>query len=230
MKSLIFDAGPIISLATNNLLWIMEPLKKKFSGKFYITEAVRKELVDRPLETKKFKFEAIQVERMLEKGTLEIIDNGFIRENTPNFLNTANQIFKAYKDYYMRIVHFAEISVIAAALSLNADAIAIDEKTTRFLIENPRRIAEILKKTLHTSVSINENNLKEFNNIAKGLKIIRSVELVTIAYELGLLDDYITKLPDARKNLLESVLWGVKLNGCAVSKDEIEQIMRIEAQ
>ncbi|MBI2656373.1 hypothetical protein HYX03_01385 [Candidatus Woesearchaeota archaeon] len=51
---------------------------------------------------------------------------------------------------------------------------------------------------------------------------------MAIAYEHGLLDDYITKIPDARKNLLESVLWGVKLNGCAVSKDEIEQIVRIE--
>ena len=230
MKSLIFDAGPVISLATNNLLWTLEPLKKKFNGKFYITEAVRKELVDKPLETKKFKFEAIQVEKMLESRILEIIDNSFIRENTPNFLSTANQIFKAYKDYYMRIVHFAEMSVIAAAMSINADAIAIDEKTTRLLIENPRRVAEILKKTLNTPVSINENNLKEFNNIARGLKTIRSVELVTIAYELGILNGYITKLPDARKNLLESVLWGVKLNGCAVSKDEIEQIMRIETQ
>ena len=45
-----------------------------------------------------------------------------------------------------------------------------------------------------------------------------------------MLDNYITKLPDARKNLLESVLWGVKLNGCAVSKEEIENIVRLEAK
>ena len=128
----------------------------------------------------------------------------------------------------MRIVHFAEMSVIAAAVGLNADAIAIDEKTTRFLIENPKMIVEILRKTLHTSVSINENNLKEFRNTVRNVKTIRSIELVTIAYEHGLLDNYITKIPDARKNLLESVLWGVKLNGCAVSKDEIEQIVKIE--
>jgi hypothetical protein len=130
----------------------------------------------------------------------------------------------------MRIVHFAEMSVIAAAVNINADAIVIDEKTTRFLIENPRMVLEILRTMLHSPVSINENNLKEFSNIAKGLKTIRSVELVTIAYELGILDGYITKLPDARKNLLESVLWGVKLNGCAVSKEEIEQIIRLEAK
>ena len=230
MKSLIFDAGPVISLATNNLLWILEPLKKEFEGKFYITEPVKRELIDRPLETKKFKFEAIQVEKLIEKGILEVIDNSFIREKTPIFLNTTNEIFKAYNNYYMRIVHFAEISVIAAAISLNADAIVIDEKTTRFLIENPKMIVEILKKTLHTPISINENNLKEFKNTVKDIKAIRSIELVTIAYEHGLLDNYITKIPDARKNLLESVLWGVKLNGCAVSKEEIEQIVRLETR
>ncbi|MBI2559492.1 hypothetical protein HYW20_09280 [Candidatus Woesearchaeota archaeon] len=229
MKSLIFDAGPVISLATNNLLWVLKPLKKDFNGKFYITEPVRKELVDRPLETKKFKFEAIQVERLIEDGVLDVIDNGFIRETTPRLLNTANQIFRAYNSN-MKIVHFAEMSVIAAAISLNADAIAIDEKTTRFLIENPRMIIDILKKTLHTSIGINENNLKEFKNNVRRIKAIRSIELVTIAYERGILDSYITKIPDARKNLLESVLWGVKLNGCAVSKDEIEQIVKIETR
>ena len=229
MKSLIFDAGPVISLATNNLLWILEPLKKKFNGKFYITEAVKHELVDRPLETKKFKFEAIQVEKLVENDVLEIVDNEFIKEKTPQLLGTANQIFKAY-DYYMRIVHFAEMSVIAAAVNINSEAIVIDEKTTRFLIENPRMIAEILKRTLHTPISINENNLNEFKNNAKNIKAIRSIELVTVAYEHGVLDNYITKIPDARKNLLEGVLWGVKLNGCAVSRDEIDQIVRLEVK
>ncbi len=227
MKSLIFDAGPVISLATNNLLWILEPLKKEFNGKFYITRAVRRELVDRPLETKKFKFEAIQVEKLIENGVLEVTDNSFIGEATPRLLNTANHVFKAYNNY-MRIVHFAEMSVIAAAISLKADAIVIDEKTTRFLIENPRMMIDTLKKTLHTSIIINENNLKEFKNNTRNIKTIRSIELVTIAYEHGILDSYITKIPNARRNLLESVLWGVKLNGCAVSKDEIEQIVKIE--
>ena len=229
MKSLIFDAGPIISLATNNLLWILEPLKNRFNGKFYITEAVKRELVDRPLETKKFKFEAIQVEKLIENGTLEIVDNAFIRLETPKLLNFANEIFKAYNNY-IKIVHFAEMSVIADAIGLNADAIALDEKTTRFLIENPKMIVEILRKTLHMPISINENNLKELKNTVRNIKAIRSIELVTIAYEQGILNSFITKIPDARKNLLESVLWGVKLNGCAVSKEEIEQIVKLETK
>ena len=229
MKSLIFDAGPVISLATNNLLWILEPLKKKFDGKFYLTEAVKRELVDRPLETKKFKFEAIQVERLIENGILEIFDSSFISQETPRLLGIANEVFKAYNNY-IKLVHYAEMSVIAAAISLNADAITIDEKTTRLLIENPRAILEILRKTLHAPVSVNENNLKEFKNTVRNIKTIRSIELAAVAYEQGFLNSYITKIPDARKNLLESVLWGLKLNGCAVSKDEIEQIVRLETK
>ena len=229
MKTLVFDAGPVISLATNNLLFILEPLKKEFNGKFCITESVKSELVDKPFEIKKFKFEAIQVEKLIENGILEVIDNSFIREETPKLLNVANEIFNAYKNY-MRIVHYAEISVIIAAISLNSDSIVLDEKTTRFLIENPKRIVEILRKTLHTPISVDENNLKEFKNKAKNIRTIRSIELVAVAYEHGFLDDYITNMPDARKNLLESVLWGVKLNGCAVSRDEIDQIVRIETR
>ena len=229
MKSLIFDSGPIISLTTNNLLWLIEPLKKKFNGNFYITEAVKLELVDVPLKTKKFKFEAIQVEKLIENGTIEVIDNKFIIEETPRLLNIANEIFKAYNNC-MRIVHLAEMSVVAAALSVSSEAIAIDEKTTRLLIENPKTLEEILRKTLHTSININESNLREFKNIVKEIKAIRSVELVTLAYEYGILDSYIIRIPDAKKNLLESVLWGVKLNGCAVSKEEIEQIINLETK
>ena len=227
MKSIIFDAGPIISLATNNLLFILHPLKKQFSGKFYLTQSVKKELVDRPFEIKKFKFEAIQIEKLIEDGILEVIDNEFIRNESPKLLEIANSAFKAFNNY-MRLVHFAEMSALAAAMNLNADAVAIDEKTTRLMMENPRLLIEILRKTLHTSIIVNEPNLRNFKDKTKNVRTLRSVELVTIAYEHGFLDNYITKIPDARKNLLESVLWGVKLNGCAVSKDEIEQILRIE--
>ena len=227
MRSIVFDAGPIISLATNNLLWILPHLKKEYNGKFCVTESVKRELIDHPMETRKFKFEAIQIQRLIEEGTLEVMGSEFIDAQTPRMLETANRIFMAFNNY-MKIVHYAEMSVIAAAMEQKSDAIVIDEKTTRLIMENPKLMMEILRKTLHTPIKLNENNLKEFRNMAKDIKAIRSVELVAIAYEQGILDEYITKMPDARKNLLESVLWGVKLNGCAVSKEEIEQIMRLE--
>ncbi|HLC61278.1 MAG TPA: hypothetical protein VJJ52_07685 [Candidatus Nanoarchaeia archaeon] len=227
MKSIIFDAGPIISLATNNLLFILPPLKKIFNGKFYITLSVKKELIDRPFEIKKFKFEAIQIEKLIEDGILEIIDNDFIRNESPKLLEMANTTFRAFNNY-MQLVHFAEMSTLAAAINVNSDSVAIDEKTTRLIMENPKLLLEILKKTLHTSISVNELNLREFRSRTKNMRAIRSIELVAVAYEHGILDGYITKMPDAKRNLLESVLWGVKIGGCAVSRDEIAQILRME--
>ena len=75
---------------------------------------------------------------------------------------------------------------------------------------------------------MNSGSIKEFSKITKGIRMIRSVELVTMAYEMGMLDQYIAEIPDSKKMLLEGILWGVKLQGCAVSRDEIEQIMRME--
>ena len=128
----------------------------------------------------------------------------------------------------MRIVHYADVSSLAAASILNSDAVVIDERTTRLLVENPRRLIEILKNKLHTPIEVNEKNLKEFQSLTKNIKIIRSVELVTIAYEKGLLNKYILHIPNPKQTLLESILWGVKLNGCAVSEKEINQIMKLE--
>ena len=46
MNDLFFDTSSIISLATNNLLSVLEELKKKFKGDFVISDAVRKESLD----------------------------------------------------------------------------------------------------------------------------------------------------------------------------------------
>ncbi|HIG96306.1 TPA: hypothetical protein HA249_05470, partial [Candidatus Woesearchaeota archaeon] len=90
---IIFDTGPIISLTTNNLLWLLEPMKKKFGGEFYITPSVKKELVDVPLETKKFKFEALQVLDMIERGVLKIVDQKAVKDEGYKLMQIANQCF-----------------------------------------------------------------------------------------------------------------------------------------
>src|SRR3989338_2213004 len=64
-RSLVFDAGSVISLATNNLLWLLPPLKERFGGSFIITRSVENEIVTKPMQTKKFKFEAIQIRHLL---------------------------------------------------------------------------------------------------------------------------------------------------------------------
>lgn len=227
MKAILFDAGPIISLTTNNLLWLLKPLKEKFGGEFYLTEGVRKELVEKPLKTKKFKFEALQVQDQIEKGVLKVIKDGGLRKKAEQLLDLANGVFSVKKNP-LKVLQLGELESLAAAKLMDIPYIVVDERITRLLLESPGQMEQLLEKRLHKNVKVNRTKLSRLHKQVEGVKLIRSLELVTIAYELGLLDDYIAKIPEARKQLLQGVLWGIKLNGCSVGRQEIDEIVRIE--
>jgi len=227
MKTLLFDAGPIISLTTTNLLWILEELKKKSRANFSMTIGVKQELIDRPLETRRFKFEALQVQSLVERGIISVIKDDVVKAKANQLLNLANSILSAHGQN-IKIVQVGEMETLAAALLYKADAIVIDERITRTLLENPKGLQQLMEKRLHMQLKTNEFALREFEEATKHVTIIRSFELVTIAYETGLLDKFIVKMPNARRELLESILWGVKLNGCSVTDDEIDTIVKAE--
>ncbi len=225
MKSIIMDSGPVISLALNNLLWLLEKVKEKHQINFYITEAVKKELIDNPLTTKRFKFEGLQVMNLLEKGVIQLIKDSEITEKTEHFAELANSSFKA-RERFLTLVHFAELSAVSACLLYKADAVMIDERTTRSLLERPDKLKNILGHKLHTKVEINKKPLFELRKETKSIKFIRSAEFVTVAFEKGLLDDFLPNLPDSRKTLIDALLWGLKLNGCAISNKDLEVLIR----
>ncbi|MBU0535500.1 MAG: hypothetical protein KKE20_00935 [Nanoarchaeota archaeon] len=228
-KIIVFDTGPIISLATNNLLWILEPLKKEFNGEFLIPECVKKELIDRPLKGKRFKFEAMQVLSLMDKGVLKLVENPKVKAESKRLLDLANTIFKA-KGNWVQLVHEAEIQAVAVDKIMDAAAFVVDERTMRMLIEHPEKLRKIMEHKLHSKIDIDKKNLAEFRKSTRDIDMIRSTELVTIAFEKGLLDRYLPNLPNPRKELLESILWGLKLNGCSISEQEIQRIVKIETR
>ena len=221
MKVLIFDTGPIISLALNNLLWVLDPLKQKFQGEFLVTPKVREELIDKPMNTKKFKFEAIQVKELFNKKVLEEAEEKKeMAEMTERMLFYANNIFQAWGSY-IKIVHEAEMQSLAMAKIKEAEALVVDERNIRMMVEDPERLAEIMKKKLHTRIKIDAANLNKFRQMVSGIKIIRSIELVSLGYKMGIFDRFQAE----KKDLLDALLWGVKLNGCSVSEVEIDQLL-----
>jgi len=103
MKNLIFDSGPIISLAMARLLWILEPLKEKYGGKFYITPAVKRELVEHPLKIRRFEFEALQTYQLIKNNTLKIIDNKAMIINALNEVLDSLDFYQKHKSIYKTI-------------------------------------------------------------------------------------------------------------------------------
>jgi hypothetical protein len=232
MKQLVFDSGPMISLTLNSLLWVLEPLKERFQGDFIVPPSVKEELVDKPLTTKKYKLEAFQILPYFNRGTLKVVSPEELEGKTKELLNLVDNTFSA-KGKFIQLVHHADMQVVALGILTGADAIVIDEYTTRLMIENPRRILKRMEKKLHTKCSINEKNLEQLKAQLKGLRVLRSVELITIAYEAGILDRYLFEgekrfVKQPKKTLLEAALWSLKLNGCAISEYEIQDVLDIE--
>ena len=221
---LFFDAGPIISLVMSRLAGILPELKKQFNGRFYITPAVKYELVDRPLNVKRFEFEALQTLKLINDGVFEVYDN--VPQKKVTRLGTlANSAFRV-KNKPIDIVQSGELESLACALDLNA-AIVMDERTLRLFMENSKDFTELLESRFQSTVQADAEKIKLFSQEAQNVTIIRSIELVGVAYKLKILDPYIPKQKDGRALLVDSVLWATKYNGCAVTEHEIEELKAV---
>lgn len=227
-KSLFFDTGPLISLVMSRLIWILPKLKEMFGGKFYITPSVKRELIERPLNIKRFEFEALQVMKLIKEGVLEVYDS-VPQKKVLELKNLANSSFKI-KNKTIDIIQEGELEAVASALQAGAEAVVIDERTLRLFIENGLEMEKLLETRFKRDIIPDLNKIKQFSQQLQDIKIIRSVELVSVAYQAGLLNSFAPDFKEGKKILLDAVLWGTKINGCAVSESEIEEIKKFLSQ
>jgi predicted nucleic acid-binding protein len=223
MKYLIFDAGPVISLAMNGMLPVIEKLRGVFDGEFVITPQVKNEIIDRPLKIKKFKLEAVQVRDLLDRGcfkmSTDIIPQQKLDIETKRLLKVANGVFRTTQSgEKIEVIHEGEASCLAFSKLCGADnVIVIDERSTRMLSESPKNLERMMEKKLHTPLDAQQSLLDSL----KDFKFIRSAELLFVAYKKGLIP--IKK----NKDLLDALLYGVKFKGAAISSKEIEDMKKL---
>ena len=208
----------------NGLLYVLRKLKENCKIKFIVTNEVKQEIIDRPLKIKRFKLEALKLDQLMFDKVLESpessgINNKEISIRTEKFLDLANSTYKE-SDKYIHLIDLGEASCVALSKILNEkniqNVIAIDERTTRMLCEKPENLKKLLQKKLHTSIKYEKENIKHF----KGLKVIRSTEIIYTAYKKDL-----TILKG--KQALDALLYALKSKGCAISYEEIEEIKKI---
>ena len=224
MKVLIFDSSTLISLAMNGLFEEIRQLKKIFDGKFLITKEVRNEIIDKPLNIKRFELEAIKIQELLDDKTLSMpedikIDSSEISRKTYEVLELANNCFFS-NGKEIHLIDAGEASCIAISKHLNEKQIenimCIDERTTRNIIESTDDLKNFLQKKLHSKIEMKKNALEYFKN----MKVIRSAELVYIAWKKNL-------IKSKNKKVLDAMLWAVKFKGCSISEDEIREIEKV---
>ncbi len=227
-KTIVFDTGPIITMAMTNLLSLLPRLKSAFAGDFLIPSAVHRELIERPLATRSHKLEAFQVFPYINDGTLQVIDTELLRTRAAELSAIANNIYWA-QGQPIQIVHEGELEALALMLIVGASTMVVDERTMRYLIETPSKLLDRLEYKLHTKVTVNKADLERFKLLVKQIHTIRSVELLTYAFESGLFSHELNladSLPHNRTDFYEGLLWGLKYAGCGVSDYEIDDLLK----
>ena len=224
-RAIIFDSGALISLSMAGLIPELKKLKEKFQGNFLITERVKFELVDKPIKIKRFELEALRIKELLDKKILELpasfgIDNKIVENKAQEIEEMSNNFFESSREK-VRIMQRGEASCLALSKILSEkkidNVIAVDERTTRMLIEKPGNLRELLQKKLHTRIKQIKENFDYFKNF----KVIRSTELIYVAWKKGLVEIKNGKL------VLDALLFALKFKGCSISGEEIEEIKKL---
>ena len=208
----------------NGLFPELRELKKVFKGYFIIPYEVKYEVIDKPMKIKRFELEALRVQQLLNEKVLEMpeilgINPEEISKKTKEIFDMANSTFIDSKRT-IHLIDSGECAALALSEMLNKknipNLLAVDERTTRSLIEDPEEMRKFLQKKLHTSI----NPKKQNYNFFQQFKVIRSTELIYLAHKKGLV-----RLKDPQA--LDALLWAMKFKGCAISGDEIEEIKRL---
>ena len=210
--SIFFDSSTLISLAVTCSLPMLRRLKEYYAGDFLITTSVYNETIQRALESLRFRYEAYRV--------LELIDDGIIKKypDAPLMGQINSLMDSINKTYFvdgkpLTIMHLGETSTIAASIKENADTIAVDERTTGLLIENPALLKPWLEKKFHATININNANLSAWAHIVNKFVPLRSTEFAFAAWQKGVFGN--------SKDILFGLLWALKFAGCAISEQEI---------
>ncbi len=224
MKALIFDAGTLINLSMNGLLYLLEKLKKKCNCKFLITKDVKYEVVDRPIGIYRFELGALRVQNLIDTGVIELpsstgISDEKINKKVKEMMEIANHAVEV-GGKWVKIVSEGEISCLALSSELEEQGIetliAIDERTTRMLSESPENMERTMSEKMHHKVNVNEEKLKAFSKF----RFIRSPEIVFAAYKRGLVEL-------EGKKVLEALLYATKFKGASISFEEIDILKKL---
>ena len=223
-KEIVCDSSSIIALTESCMIDALYMFSKRLNANFLIPPIVVYETVEHPLsiEVKAYRFSALRIKKAIEDGVLVEV-KADTKNRTKELLSIANHIFFA-RGKPIHLIDLGEAEMIALAEKLEDKILLMDERTTRMLIEAPFRLKEHLEEELNVSVMLNEENYRKFQEISRGMKVIRSVDLIAVAYDVG----YFSKYGEDAFNVFSAALYKLKYNGCAVRMDEIEEFLRMK--
>lgn len=212
----ICDSGPLISLSNNCLFNVISFLSQRSNVDFIIPSGVEDEIVNTPIKISKYAFAAMRFKKAIIEKEITIV-------NSKNLLvqkikNTANNTYHL-RGKPLQILHKGEAECLAAYQEYKCQALVIDEKTTKLLIEAPERLQEVMQREYKEKINFNDKAAREFAKLTPNVQILRSTELVAIAMQKGYFDNF----PEP-KEAYAAALTSLKNAGCSVTEGEIKEL------
>jgi predicted nucleic acid-binding protein len=216
-KRIICDSSSLITLSMNCMLPLIVELSEYVD--FIITKSVYDEIVTNPQRSGHHRMGPLKFTALIKNGILKVeeADPTEVKE----ILDLSNSIYYA-RHKALRIIQKGEAE--ALALANDGDLLLMDERTLRYLIENPRNLQDLLQHRLHKGVTMSRDRADSFGKFTRGVTVIRSSEIVAISYEKGILEKYFS---GEKQELIEASLWALKYKGCSLSVNDIKEYMRM---
>ncbi len=217
---IVCDSSSLISFVQTCNRPIFYRLAEELNGKFIIPTEVYEEIFLTPLKIRWLEASALRLRQMVEDGIVEKRETK--KEKTDEVIDIANHIFYA-GGKPLKLIHKGEAGCLGLLEEMDTKVLLVDEKTTRLLIEKPKKMYSLLKKEHKEHISINKKMLEEFSKRTREMFIIRSVELLALAFEKGMLKRYGKYEDEAFK----ANIYALRKNGCSISLKEISKYEKI---
>lgn len=221
-KDIVCDTGSFISLTSSCISEVLYFFSEKHNVRFVIPPAVEDEAVLYPISKgiKKYLFSAIKIKDAINDGVITRVEKESISPDAESIMNLANTLFYM-RGKPVRLIQRGESETIALALELGIKNLLVDERTMRLLIEAPFSLKEHMEKEFKVNIMVNRHSMTDLSKKLANFNVIRSSELITIAYEYGFFDRY----QEMEKTAFEAALYKIKFSGCSISFDEINQCL-----
>ena len=219
---MVMDSSTLISVSSNCFMNVFNRYCKKNNIKPIITPAVYSESISRPWHIKRFELNAVRIKDAVDSGLIAVaVINKQIAFDSQRLMDLANSV-ASLKQRNLKIFHRGEAEAVALAKNISARVLAVDERTTRTLIEAPQSMQSFLTRRYRGDVVVSQEKAREFQEEVSDLLILRSTELFALAHA----DDCFPPDMKTTPKALEAALYAAKFGGCAISFKEIQEHLK----
>lgn len=221
-NSIVCDSSSLISITDAGLFGALVVVGRNLQGSLLISEAVQNESIDRPINNPQYAFSAVRLKRALLDGIFQLARPN--PNTTQKILELTNSMFYVggMGGRALNLVHQGEAELLAIAVDNNLSTLMIDERTTRMFIEDPIGMKNHMEKEFSSKITVNQKSFQEFQIMTRNIHAIRSAEVVGLAYDMN----YFGKFRELKEKAFESALYSLKFSGCAISFDEIKELVK----